>query len=198
MKGKTPDIPALLARRRMQLTCLAGFVGATALLYFVGIEPMRAEYDTYEHRLAQVQQQRAESAELQARKRELTESLAEVEQRLEDCPLRLKSFGQINFRVARINQMACDGGLLIEEIELGVARNSDRYRTVPIRVSGRGGFAQLVEVLRALRGRFADTAIVSIEIRGDGGRTQLKPTFEMQLVWYAAPKGLVAAEAGGQ
>jgi Tfp pilus assembly protein PilO len=196
MKGKTPDISAMLAQRRLQLTCLAGFIGAAAVLYFIGIEPMRAEYDTYEHRLAQVQEQRAQSAELQIRKRELTESLAEVRQRLEASPLRLKSFGQINFRVAQINKMACEGGMLIEEIELGTARDSDRYRMVPIRVSGRGEFAQLVEVLRELRARFADTAIASIEIRGDAGRTELAPAFEMQLVWYAAPKGLGAPKAG--
>jgi Tfp pilus assembly protein PilO len=196
MSGRAPDIVASLAQRRLQLTCLAGFIGAAALLYFVGIEPMRAEYDTYEHRLEQVQQQRAESADLQARKRQLTESLAEVEQRLADCPLRLESFGQINFRVARINQMACDGGLLVEEVELGAAGDSDRYRTVPIRVSGRGSFDKLVRVLRDLREQFADTAIASIEIRGDGGRTDLQPTFEIQLVWYASPKGSAGLEVG--
>jgi Tfp pilus assembly protein PilO len=180
------NLTTLLARRKIELSCLAGFVLGAIALYFVGIEPMQAQHGQYELQLEQVHQQRVESAELQGEKRRLELQLEEVRKRLAACPMQLQSYDQINIRVAKINEMACSEELVVEEIELGRVRGFDRYQSVPILVKGRGTYPEVLSVLRQIRGAYPDTALTHLKIRGDAGKTPFAPAFEMQLVWYAA------------
>jgi Tfp pilus assembly protein PilO len=197
MKASASDISTKLASRKIELSCLAGFILGAIALYYVGIEPMQADHGQYQEQLEQMQQQRVQSAQLQARRRELDKELAEVRERLRQCPMRLQSYSQINTRVARINRIACNAELAVDEIQLGQVRDFDRYRTVGIAVKGRGAYPNLVSALREIRQAYPDTALAALEIRGEAGKTELAPAFQMQLVWYAA-RSQAQAAAGGQ
>ncbi len=186
MKTSASDISTRLASHKIELSCLIGFLLGAVALYYVGIEPMQADHGQYEEQLEQMQQQRVQNAQLQARQRQLDQQLTRIRERLSQCPMRLQSYSQINTRVARINRIACNGELTVDEIQLGQVRDFDRYRTVGIAVKGRGAYPNLVSVLRQIRQRYPDTALARLEIRGDAGKTDLPPAFQMQLVWYAA------------
>lgn len=197
MKASASDISTRLASRKIELSCLAGFLLGAVALYYVGIEPMQADHGQYEEQLEQMQQQRVQSAQLQARQRELDEQLVLLRERLSQCPMRLQSYSQINTRVARINRIACNGELAVEEIQLGQVRDFDRFRTVGIAVKGRGAYPNLVSVLREIRQTYPDTALAELEIRGETGTTDLPPAFRMQLVWYAARSQAAPMEGVG-
>ena len=172
--------------RQVEIGTLVLCIAATAALYFLGIEPMRTGYEQHQQHQQQLSARKIEDHKLLATRRTLSQTLSKTELELRDSPLHLRSHDEINARVAQINDLATRTGAAIEEIRLDTPSDFPRYRTVPIHLVGRGNYGMFVALLARIVQAFPDTAVSSMELLGDAGRTDTPPRFEVQLVWYAS------------
>lgn len=169
---------------------VAACAGLTAGAWAVTVRPLARQQ-------AEARALRAELASRQRQADSLSDSLAQwgrqLEQAkaaLESAPLRLEPESRINQRLAQVTTLAVDGGLLIDEMQPGTAEDGPHYRTVPVRIVGKGSYPACAAFLHRLRTRFPDTGVRSFEAAPAGPDPEAPVvTFHLELLWFTARPG---------
>jgi Tfp pilus assembly protein PilO len=115
--------------------------------------------------------------------------LSAVGEQIARGELQLRSIEQINQRIADITAAAGGHGLRLDEVKPGTPGTTHWFMTVPVRLSGSGDYPRLAAFLHALPTLFPDVAVTGFQIRGEPEAVDKPPRFELNLVWYAAPRG---------
>jgi Tfp pilus assembly protein PilO len=88
--------------------------------------------------------------------------------------------------VNTLTVLASECGLTLDEVTPSAPEPGELYRTVPIRLSGKGSFTASALFLHLLRTNLRDTTVRSMNLVGDP-TGEVASTFVFELVWYAAP-----------
>lgn len=168
---------------------LAVIVLLTGAVFFLGIQPafdQRQALQAQREALAE-EQERAESLSRTAQ--QLQSHLRATRHAAERSPMRLASLRALNERLAQMTELGAESGLKIEGIQPARQLPGEHYHTVPIKLTGQGAFGASTRFLHRLHESFPDVAIASLELSGRPQRAaspQL-PSFDLMLLWYAAP-----------
>jgi Tfp pilus assembly protein PilO len=144
-------------------------------------ESRQALWDALQPRL-----EKAASLEQHVRAQQRT--LAAVGEQIASGDLQLRSVDYINQRIADITAAAGAFKLRLEEVRPGTPAAMQWFMNVPIRLSGSGEYPDLGSFLHALPAAFPDVAVVGFQVRGEPEAIDKTPRFELNLVWYAAPR----------
>lgn len=166
---------------------LAACLVVTALVFVVGVRPMLKQGAELQQTQAQLAAQRSRAEESSRSLALLREQAAAIEQAVNQNPLRLQPLDQLNARLSLITATAADHGVEVERLEPGAPSRQAHFVTVPIRVGGRGGYVELTRFLHALHTAAPDTAIASVDLRGQPRTAGGPAMFDLELVWHAAP-----------
>jgi Tfp pilus assembly protein PilO len=98
-------------------------------------------------------------------------------------------------RLQELSAAAHDAGLDVGEIKPGDPAPEARFTTVPIHLSGTGRYKAFALFLHGLRSKFPDTALLSLELRGEPEMSEKPARFGFDLVWFAAPTAPAAKAA---
>jgi Tfp pilus assembly protein PilO len=119
--------------------------------------------------------------------RKLDLALSNIGARLTSNALTLEPAERANQRVTTLTRLASECGLTLDEVTPSDPEPAELYRTVPIRLTGKGSFTSSAMFLHRLRTELRDTTLRAINLTGDPtGETA--STFVFELVWYAAPE----------
>jgi Tfp pilus assembly protein PilO len=157
-----------------------------AAWYFAGYAPLA---EAKAQRVAVAEEARAKTEELEhlwKMGRGHRESLTRTRLARESMAVRLDSPEQLLQRVSSLSKAAAETGLVLDEIKPGTLTLHERFSTVPIRMSGIGGYTAAAEFLHGLRGAFPDLGVVGMDLRGEPEQVDKPPRFVFSLVWYAA------------
>ena len=187
--------------RMIDAAGVAACLIVTAAVFALGVQPMI-------RREADLRQMRTRVAAEQARADELSRSLADVrrqvtaiERAVHNNPLRLHPRDHLNARLSLITSAAAEYGIEIDRLEPGRPTARAHFVTVPIRVGGRGGYVELTRFLHQLHRSAPDTAVASIDLRGQPGIPTpgaAAATFSLELIWHAAPDNGPRDAQGGK
>lgn len=117
---------------------------------------------------------------------------AQVQEELRAIEIRLTSASTANARLRTLSGLADSCGLKLSRIEPGAMVPGVKYHTVPLRISGAGGFREAAAFLTRLHTEHRDIRVVSFRLASpvESSRTS---EFSFGLHWYTA---LDAADAG--
>jgi len=132
----------------------------------------------------EIEQAELRSEQLLQRSRTLDQSLASVQSRLDESALELEPAERVNRRVDVLTRKATASGLSLDEVLPHEPETGALYRTVPIRITGTGGYPDVASFLHRLRTELRDTTVRSLQLVTD---PETGTTFVFDLVWYAAP-----------
>lgn len=162
--------------------CLA----AAVLAYYVGISPLLEQ-----RRLASIEQQelgvrQSRAAEIQDSIDELNVRLRVLREKLTDTDTKLAPVEMVNIRVAELTILLTGCSLAVDDINIGKAAKGRHCETVPIQISGRGGYVHCVQFLHSLSERLPDIHVASLNLKRSPAGQQEQHAFEFDLVWYTS------------
>lgn len=181
--------------RTIDAVGLGAVVALTAAVFYVGLDPILAQYRQQKVERRQLETQRVEANTLAANLQEMRRRLSRTEAELAKHELQLEPVGALNRRVAELTAMASACGLKIDEIRPGTSIVQEHHHCVPVKIAGRGSYRDAATFLGRLHERVPDVTAASLTLQGQPN-TAAPPTFELQLVWYAAPPPQRQASAG--
>ena len=158
-----------------------------ALWYFAGLQPVSQAAASRETLEAQLTERDTRLSELFASRSTHQRAAASLEEKIHAGSVNLRPVGDVNTRVAELNTLAVRHHLRIDEVRPGAPLTLQRYVTVPIRLGGRGTYAECSRFLHALRTELRDMGVAGFDLRGEPEAPDKPPTFVFTLVWYAAP-----------
>jgi Tfp pilus assembly protein PilO len=160
-------------------------VGLSALFYFAALAPLLAHQKTADAEQDGLQIAKSKVAEVAVELQTANARLASQRKLIADNPLKLESIGELNNRLARITALATAGGLDIAGLRPNTPVNGAQYATVPMELTGTGGFANCVRYLHELHEQLPDTTCTAVRLTG----TPENPAaahFVFELSWHAA------------
>jgi Tfp pilus assembly protein PilO len=98
----------------------------------------------------------------------------------------------LNQRIAALTQCASRAGLAVDGIEPQTKRPGALYHVVPIRIAGKGRYAQVRAFISSLHREMPDTPVTSMDLSAVPSTAQSNVTFGIELQWHTA----VAPAAG--
>jgi Tfp pilus assembly protein PilO len=165
--------------------CAAALLAAVA--YFGVIGPT---LDQRVRRAAQADELREETEkgrELQRALRASEARLAAVERATASPKFRLEPASRVNERLSRLTELATAAGVQVDTIEPAKEQAATMYTRVPIRLSGRGKYGDVVRFLVALRRQVPDNAVDEMTLVAQPSPSSPVATFTLGLAWHAAP-----------
>ncbi|MEX0745548.1 MAG: type 4a pilus biogenesis protein PilO [Phycisphaeraceae bacterium] len=183
------NLPPLVkeTRRRIDAVGLAVCLALTALLYVVGVHPIMEQRRAQHAQALRLAEERDEVAELTRSLSEVRQSYVTTQRAVANNALRLEPLSALNRRVAEVAATARSSGLEVERIRPGHPAVSEHYRTVPLHFTGRGSFHAGTTFLHQLHHDLPDVGLWSLQLEGRAGVGGADPTFQLELIWYAAP-----------
>ena len=174
----------LMNEWRMDSIGVAIFIALTGLAYLLEFDPAMRDHSQLQIGNAELAEKRQTISRLQATMHTVNEQIKTL-QIAQASELKLQASTEVNDRLSALSALAGDQGLQVEAIEPGEASGSVRYSTVPMRISGRGKYQEVIRFIRELRGKLPDTSVTEMSLSGGGSDTAA--TFTLNLLWYAAP-----------
>jgi Tfp pilus assembly protein PilO len=174
---------------------LLAIAGLSALFYFAALQPLLAHQKSAEAEQQELQIQKNKVADVATDLQTANARLAEQRKIIADNPLKLESIDGLNNRLARITALATAGGLEISDLHPAAPVNGTQYSTVPMELTGTGGFASCVRYLHDLHEQLPDTTCTGIRLTG----TPDSPSaahFIFELSWHAAGQSVADAPTG--
>lgn len=173
----------------------AGVVAAlTAGLYFAVVAPAQRRQDAVQQQSALLDQIQGDIAAVRRKHEVLLARGSQLDQQLARYRINPEPPSRINARIASINELAAQHGLVLNEVRSDPGSATSTGIAVPIRLGGTGAYAQFASFIAALHRAFPDVAVSSFELAGtplDAGRNQ--PIFSADLVWHACAEGAAPA-----
>ena len=174
------------------LLLLVGYYG---LLCPLLVGQHRAQFD----RVRMLELNRS-SATAELSLRSLAAALASVQEATSHDVVQLRPAHELNRQMARINAVASAAGLDLQGCRIGQPVPATMYLMLPIHLTGRASFPQLLQFLNRLGNDCAGvgcTAVVLDEssLNGSSGSTTSGPSsvnFELDLRWFAMPSASTA------
>lgn len=163
----------------------AACAALSAGLGFTAIQPgLEAEAHRAELR-ADLSGRRQKAADFNAAVETTRVQLLALQDDLAKSPLHLEPASKINQRLAAINELATEKGLVFEEVRPGAASDAEHFKSLPIHISGSGTYPACTAFLYQLRKAFPDTGVSSLEAatQTSAGKSS-NILFKLELVWY--------------
>jgi len=166
----------------------AGVIGCAALsagLWFAVVQPGLVEQDHRAQLRTELASRRQKAEELNTNLVSAKAQLAAIQNELTASPLHLSPESKINQRLAAINELATENGLVFQQIKPGTSADASHFKVMPIHVEGTGTYPACTSFLHALRDSFPDTAVASLDAAAQpGNATTSGIVFHMELTWY--------------
>jgi Tfp pilus assembly protein PilO len=170
---------------------LLALAGLSVLFYFLVLLPMLTGQKTLAAEQQELQVQKNKAAAVAADLQAANTRLASQRKLIADNPMKLESIGELNNRLARITALATVGGLDIADLRPAAPVNGTQYTTVPMELTGAGGFANCVRYLHELHEQLPDTSCTSVKLTGTP-ESPAAAHFEFELSWHAAGQSIAA------
>jgi hypothetical protein len=174
----------------------AGACGALALIgllvFWVGIRPIFDAEDKQRQLGGQLTESRHQ---LSARREEYSQVNMAIEatrERLKRSAVVLHTADGLAARQEEVSRAVVNAGIELEQLMVGTAVRGSLLDTIPLHLSGKGTFPQVVAIMHELRTEFPDMAITSFQMSGAGtvaGTSEKsEPTvrFLLDIAWYTA------------
>jgi len=173
-------------------------MAASLLFYWLTIQPFLQGQALAAEQRRELKSRQDKVAELKAATAKVHERVTASQRDLAASSIQLESAVHINKRVAGLTQFFSDCELAVDDVQTGRLYNGLQYDLVPITVLGRGPYGQCVKFFRGLRSQFPDMSVARIELSSKVEKDAQQPTFQFDLLWYAAPDpGSVAQKVAG-
>ena len=171
---------------RMDLVGVVVVLAASAAFYWAGIRPMMALQEQQQSQLAQLESQRHNVALLTSRVAELQKTLESSRQAFSAIGIHLEPADTVNNRISRLMALAARNSLKIDEIQPSEPTYGKDYGSVPIILTGAGGFPNWGGFLHELSQTFPDTSVDAFDLTSNPAAGQV--AFRVTLLWYVTPK----------
>jgi Tfp pilus assembly protein PilO len=115
--------------------------------------------------------------------------LEAVQRSIDQTEFKLEPASQINGRLARLTEIASHYSLQVDEMEPGTpgkVTSGGQFETIPIRLSGRGGYRNCTQFLDALHQQLRDTSVTAMSLAA-GDSADPNGAFTFNLLWHTAP-----------
>jgi Tfp pilus assembly protein PilO len=164
--------------------------GLSALFYFAGIGPLLEHQKAAVAAQQELQMKQIAASDAAVDLQTANARLADQRKLIADNPLKLQSIADLNNRLARITAMATAGRLDIANLQPHAPIDGTQYATVPMELTGTGGFADCVRYLHDLHQELPDTTCTAVRLSGSADTSAAHFVFELN--WHAASQGVAA------
>lgn len=170
---------------------LLAVVGLSAIFYFAGVGPLLDHQKTAAAEQQELQMKQIAAADAAVDLQTANARLADQRKLISDNPLKLESIADLNNRLARITSLATAGGLDIANLQPQAPIDGTQCATVPMELTGTGGFADCVRYLHDLHEQLPDTTCTAVKLSGSA-ETPAPAHFVFELNWHAASQNVAA------
>lgn len=159
---------------------------AAVAAYYLGIAPLLEQ-----RRVAEVEQQRLaarhdQAADIQGSIYQMNARLHDLRKRLDGTNMSLSPAHMVNSRVADLTALLAGCSLAVDDVTIGETAKGPHCETVPIQISGKGGYVQCAQFLHSLSQRLPDMHVACLDLKRSPTGRQEEHTFRFDLVWYTS------------
>ncbi|MCC6682984.1 MAG: type 4a pilus biogenesis protein PilO [Phycisphaeraceae bacterium] len=173
--------------RMIDLTAAAVCLLLTGGVYAVAVKPMLDEMSAGKQQQRELTEREQKADEMSTTLAKMRDTLLQTECTLDSQALKLEPLSQLNRRVAQFTALADACNLQLDQIEPSAAMAGTHYMTVPIHMTGRGGYVDATNFLKRLRQQWPDLAVASLDLTGNPRNRGDQPRFTFELIWFASP-----------
>ncbi len=175
--------------RMIDLTAAAVCLLLTGGVYAVAVKPMLDEMSACKQQQQELTEREQKADELTASLSKMRDTLTQTERTVASQALKLEPISRLNRRLAQFTALADACNLQLDQIEPSPAMVGTHYITVPIHMTGRGGYVDATNFLKRLRQEWPDVAVASLDLTGNPRNRGDQPRFTFELIWFASPAG---------
>ena len=172
---------------RIDIAGAAACVVLSAVTYVAGVQPALQGRAGRQHQHEELRLQRQAVEDVSARLAAVKAQWRRAEEAVANDPLKLQPAERINQRIAEVGGLAGRCGLTLDDIQPGQIAPAGRCMMVPIRLTGRGAYRICTVFLHRLKETFPDTGVSSMLLSADNENPSQTASFQLGLVWHAAP-----------
>jgi len=130
-----------------------------------------------------------------AEMRALDVKVKELQSRLAGSRMQLRSSAEINQCVAGLIDLCGRSGLTVQNLQPAAAQKSGHYNVIPIRMTGRGRYAQCVAFLHSVIEQTGDVGVRAFDLHGSPENPDAPCDFDLDLSWLSQPADTAAPTA---
>lgn len=160
---------------------------ASLLFYWLTVQPCLQRQALAAEQRRELKTRQDKVAELKDGASRIRDRVAGAQDDLAAGSIQLEPAAHINKRVAGLTQFFSECDLDVDDVQTGRLYNGLQYDLVPITILGRGPYEQCVSFFHGLRSKFPDMSVGRIELASNVGPKAERVTFQLDLLWYAAP-----------
>jgi Tfp pilus assembly protein PilO len=183
-----------LTRWQIDAGAFVACVLLTAIGYVLIYRPIIDRQSDLARLRVEVATTRTQTATAESARAALDRELGRIRAQLAESPVHLEPVERLNRRIARIVELATASRMVINETRAGTVAEGERYRTVPVKISGSGSYSQCAVFLHRLAADLPDVEVLGFELAGNPGVPTARSSFRFDLAWYATPSVASAEE----
>ena len=166
---------------------LAALAGVSVALWVLGVGPVLAREAARIERERQVREAAESVSRLNESHRSMTGQLEVTRRKIDESDVKLQPTHHLNALIAELTELAAATGLTVEQVQPGAVIEGTHYRTIPIELSGRGGYVDCARFLSLLHGEYRDTSVHALRLSGEPRRPGERAEFRFTIHWHASP-----------
>lgn len=163
---------------------IATVAGIAALIYLAWVGPLLAELRESRAAAVELASRLDEAARLRGELAQAEARARQARQRVEEAPRILRPLDGMNARLSELTNLAMECALSVEALSPGEPMRQERLVRVPVRLAGRGGYADVVRFLETLHARFPDVDVEGLRLASPG-EAGGSATFSIDCAWLA-------------
>jgi Tfp pilus assembly protein PilO len=187
--------PSILDRLRpwhVDATGITAVLILTAAAHCLVVQPSLDRRQDRARRATELTAEAAKRREIDLSLKAADDNLRSVLKFIKQNRVDLQPTSAVNEHLARLTDLAVRAGLEVDTVEPAKEEAGANYTTVPIRMTGRATARKFADFLSRLRREQPDHGVVDLSLSGQPSPAETPATFTLTLLWYAAPKTVVA------
>ena len=163
------------------------FIGLTSITYFIGILPLKKQYQQVNQHQTQLAEINQLNDKLTKSRIQLSDQLKQFHQALDRGTFSPKPINHLNKQLAMLTELATNSGLSLHEIQPGKPISTTHYQTVPILMSGIGTYQTYTAFMNKIHHDLPDIRVAALNLAATQNSAKPEAQFKMTLAWHAKP-----------
>lgn len=167
-------------------------LGLAGAVCGVGVWPALHAEERARHLAEQAKLSNTQLTQTQGEFRQVQQLIARTRGQLKALAVVLDAPDQLATRQASLGRLFGEVGVSVGQLSVGTIERGELVDVIPLRLTGKGSFPEVVASMHAVRSEFPDMAVTTFQISGaggTGGTDRDAVGFSFGLAWYVVGAG---------
>jgi hypothetical protein len=164
-------------------------LGMAVAGFWIGVRPALHSEDDSRRLGGQMDESGRQLDDVQGQYRQVRQQIRLAVAKLDAMAVVLDAPEQSVARQSEVSGVFQRAGISLEQLSVGTVERGELLDVIPLRLSGRGAFGDVVATMHTIREVFPDMAVSTFQIDASGGAGREDVGFSFNIAWYVGGEG---------